>query len=110
MFFLCNFRCSCGNCSTELMANPKECCCCHEIENCFQFIQNFSKENEKGPLKCVIDHPGFPAMCLYRWSLELAAENYRTRDGHHYRQTGAEERYCMYCKTVTNIVFAYLKA
>jgi hypothetical protein len=85
-------RCNCGNCSIELMQNAKECCCCREIENCLQFIQTFCEENQ-GPLKCIIDHPGFPAVCLNQWSLELAAGNYKTRDGHRYRQSGSKERY-----------------
>ena len=68
----------CGNCNTEFMQNAKECCCCREIQNCLPFIQTFCKGNQ-GPLKCIIDHPGFPAVCLNRWSLELAADNYKTR-------------------------------
>lgn len=44
-------------------------------------------------LACIIDHPGFPAICLNRWSLELAADNFKTRDGHRYKQSGSKERY-----------------
>ena len=86
------FRCTCGNCNTELMQNAKECCCCQQIENCLEFIQTFCKGNQE-PLKCMIDHPSFPAVCLNRWSLDLAADNYKTRDGHVYKQSGSKERY-----------------
>jgi hypothetical protein len=44
---------------------------------------------DKGPLQCVIEHPGFQASCLNRWSLELATGNYKTRDGHRYSQSGS---------------------
>ena len=62
-----------------------------------QFLAEFSEDSEqtvadKGPLKCVIEHPGFQASCLNRWSLELAAGNYKTRDGHRYGQSGSKER------------------
>ena len=62
-----------------------------------QFLAEFSEDSEqtvadKGTLKCVIEHPGFQASCLNRWSLELAAGNYKTRDGHRYGQSGSKER------------------
>jgi hypothetical protein len=62
-----------------------------------QFLAEFSEDSEqtvadKGPLKCIIEHPGFQASCLNRWSLELAAGNYKTCDGHRYGQSGSKER------------------
>ena len=99
MYIFCNnFRCSCGNCSVELLQNAKECCCCKEIEGCAKFLEKFAEESmlgikNEGELVCVIDHPGFPAICLNRWSLELAADNFKTRDGHRYKQSGSKERY-----------------
>ena len=83
--------CTCGNCGTGLLQNAKECCCCLEIENCLQFIEVYCKDG-KGALKCITDHPGFPAVCLNEWSLEIAADNYKTRDGRRYRQTGSKEK------------------
>ena len=81
----------------ELLQNARECCCCKEIETCVQFIAEFSKVSDqtvtdKGPLKCVTEHPGFQAPCLNQWSLELAAGNYKTCDGHCYGQIGSKER------------------
>ena len=96
--FICYLKCSCGNCSIELLVNARECCCCQEIENCVKFLAEFSAEDseetvaDQGPIKCVIDHPGFQASCLNRWSLELAAGSYKTRDGHRYSQNGSKQR------------------
>ena len=56
-----------------------------EIEMCVEFLAEFSEvsdqtaTSEKGIPKRVIEHPGFQASCLNRWSLELAAGNYKTR-------------------------------
>ena len=48
--------------------------------------------SDKGTPKCVVEHPGFQASCLNRWSLELAAGNYKTHDGHRYGQIVSKER------------------
>ena len=91
-----DFRCSYGNCKTELLQDAKECYCCREIDNCVEFIGNFccdsDEQNKEASLKCVIDHPGFPAICLNQWSLELAAENFKMRDGHCYSQCGEKQK------------------
>ena len=81
-----------------MLQNAKECCCCKGIEKCVEFLAQFSKvsdqtaTSDKGTPKCVVEHPGFQASCLNRWSLELAAGNYKTRDGHRYGQIGSKER------------------
>ena len=84
-------RCTCGNCNVEILQNAKECHCCQEIENCIEFIKSFDHEEFvtggqgdklEGTLNCITDHPGFDAVCLNKWSLELAAANFKTRDGH----------------------------
>ena len=49
------------------------------------------KEVNKQP-HCVTEHPGFVEVCLNRWSLELAARSFKTREGPVYRQTGSDER------------------
>ena len=63
-----------------------------------EYLDKFSEDSmlpseDEDELTCVIDHPGFPAICLNRWSLELAADNFKTRDGHRYKQSGSKERY-----------------
>ena len=76
--------------------------------NCFKMLENavvakrykiaynslhsFTRTQNKESLECVIEHPGFEASCLNRWSLELAAGNYKTLDGHRYGQIGSKER------------------
>ena len=80
-----------------MLQNAKECCCCKEIEKCVEFLAEFSEvsdqtaTSDKGIPKCVVEHPDFQASCLNRWSLELAAGNYKTRDGHRYGQIGSKE-------------------
>ena len=90
------FRCKCGNCSTEMLVSAKECYCCREIEKCVEFIEKLGSQTQNWSVDkeviCVTDHPAFPAVCLNIWSLELAADNYKTRDGYRYRQLGAKER------------------
>lgn len=98
VYFCGHFRCSCGNCSIELLQNAKECCCCKEDEDCVTFLDKFSEDStlqseHEEELTCVINHPGFPAICLNRWSLELEADNFKTRDGHRYKQSDSKERY-----------------
>ena len=41
---------------------------------------------------CITNHPGFDAICLNRWVLELATENFKTRGGQKYRQVDSKER------------------
>ena len=62
-----------------------------------EYLDKFSEDSmlpseHEDELTCVIDHL-FPAICLNRWSLELAADNFKTRDGHRYKQSGSKERY-----------------
>jgi hypothetical protein len=49
-------------------------------------------QSEQDELTCTIDHPGFPAICLNRWSLEHAADNFKN-DGHRYKQSCSKEKY-----------------
>jgi hypothetical protein len=87
------------------LQDAKERCRCKEIEGCVKFLDNFSEDSmlqgEQDELTCTIDHPGFPAICLLlnRWSLELAADNFKTRDGHRYKQSGSKEKYIIYLHT-----------
>jgi hypothetical protein len=85
-----------------MLQNAKECYCCREIEHCLQFVEDLdSQRSVDKDVICVTDHPGFPAVCLNRWSLELAAENFKTCDCHRYSQISTRERYSKFS------VFAY---
>ena len=78
--------------------NASECYCCREIEKCVEFIEDLGPQRAVDKeVICITDHPGFPAVCLNRWSLELATENFKTRDGHHYSQINTKERYSKLC-------------
>ena len=77
------FRCRFGNCNTEMLLNAKECYCCREIVKCVEFVEDLDYPGSVDKeVICVTNHPGFPAVCLNRWSLELAADTFKTRDGH----------------------------
>ena len=68
--------------------------CCFEIEECVESHSSEIVLQEVGTKKnCVTQHPGFGQVCLQRWSLQLAADNYKTKDKAKYRQTGSENRY-----------------
>lgn len=69
MFTSNNFRCSCGNCTP--MSTARECVCCHEVEKVKMLFE------ELEDIKCIIDHPGFPAACLNTYVLQIAYYQYR---------------------------------
>ena len=70
---ICFYRCSCGNCSLELLQNVSECSCCREIQG-------------------VIEHPGFSQFAFKKWSLKQGAWKYKTKGNKRYKQTESEER------------------
>ena len=78
----------------KLTMSAKESMCWKEIEKCVESLANVNVCDESGSQqpKCIVDHPGFAAVCLNRWSLEIAADNFKTRGGHRYNQTGSKER------------------
>ena len=93
IYFTC--RCTCGNCSRELLTNISECYCCKEIEGCCEALtSDIVREDlvEGQELACITQHPGFRPVCLEKWSLRLAASKYKTRDRQRYKKTGSEER------------------
>ncbi|XP_029183407.2 uncharacterized protein LOC114951365 [Acropora millepora] len=88
--------CSCGNCSRAALHNINECYCCQELDGCKEAMCSdiVVQDIPDGTvLKCVIQHPGFNAVCLEKWSLRMAVERLKTRDKKRYRQTGSEESY-----------------
>ena len=52
--------------------------------------------------KCTTEHPGFNAICLNRWALQLSAGLYQTRDGTRYRKKALEQRYSITLKFVNH--------
>jgi hypothetical protein len=55
--------------------------------------------------KCITQHPAFNTVCLQKWSLKLAADNYKTKGKTKYRQLGGENRYSQRC-----ILYIYIKS
>ena len=76
-------RCNCGNCNIENLVEAKECRCCTELPNCVAALSIVNKDVFESSDDdatntqqiCITNHPGFDAICLNRWSLELASDN-----------------------------------
>ena len=81
------FRCNCGSCSTETLVQAKETRCCTEISNCVDALVLAGSQNT-----CITNHPAFDAICLNRWSLELASDRFKTRSGQRYQQVESKDR------------------
>ena len=92
LHFFC--RCKCGNCNLELITNWQECNCCFEMSGCMESLSSDIVKQELGDEKivCITQHPGFRPVCLERWSLRMAAWNYKTKGHERYRQRAGEER------------------
>ena len=91
------YRCKCGNCGINLLANSHECLCCSELEGCEEALKNEEvledlKAEGLLDVKCITQHPGFSQVCLQKWSLKLAADKYKTKSKSRYRQEGTENR------------------
>ncbi len=81
------------------MQNPKECCCCNEIQACLDALNDdvvLAESDDGKPPPCITQHPAFQVMCLDRWALRMAADRYKTRNFRRYIQIGSEERYNYY--------------
>ena len=81
----------------------KECRCCAEIPKCVEMLDAVRKDadlsqaqvegsEEVVGMKCITNHPGFDAVCLNQWSLELASHSFKTRDGSKYKQVDSKKR------------------
>ena len=76
LFTLSQNRCTCGNC--QVLGRVEACICCQEIEA----VQNklieavTSGECEEQP-QCITQHPGFHAVCINRWVLQVAWYQYK---------------------------------
>jgi len=62
------------------------------MEKCIEALSSELVLKEVGdPPTCITMHPGFPSICLDKWSLRMSAAKYRTIDKKTYRQTSSEE-------------------
>ena len=55
------------------------------VENSVEVLEDVGT-----PTSCITSHPGFYSNCLEKWTLRLAASNYKRKDHRKYRQSGDE--------------------
>ena len=53
------FRCKCGNCAIDRLANARECKCCTEIKGCISSLTTVGVRQDIGEQTCVVEHPWF---------------------------------------------------
>ena len=87
--------CSCGNC--QQMPTDPECMCCQEIHQVLDELQHVRAPNDSDPAGCILDHPGFNAVCLNIWVLETAWLQYRSEYREPYERTHSQAvpAYCV---------------
>ena len=74
-----------------MLQNVRETQCCQEIEKCVEVLNSSEiLEDTVTPPGCITNHPGFRLNCLEKWTLRLAASNYKRKDHRKYRQSGTE--------------------
>lgn len=74
MNWICN-RCECSHC--DFMGTSAECICCKEISS---VVAKIGEANDSD-VSCIIEHPGFEAVCLNVWVLQAAYFQYRQHHG-----------------------------
>jgi len=76
LFTLSQNRCTCGNC--QVLGRVEACICGEEIEALENKLVEAvtSGECEEQP-QCITQHPGFHAVCINRWVLQVAWYQYK---------------------------------
>ena len=90
------FRCGCGHCSLDHLSNWQECHRCFEFDGCNEALSSDIVTQELSgmdDITCITQHPGFRPVCLEKWSLRMAAWQYKTKGKQRYKQSADEERY-----------------
>ncbi|XP_061918108.1 P2X purinoceptor 7-like [Entelurus aequoreus] len=80
--------CTCQNCVN--METVAECVCCSEIEAVTRTME------EEGVKTCIIDHHGFPSVCLDEWVLQTAYYAYKQQYGVLQQQQNERRRHTAY--------------
>ena len=90
------FRCVCGLC--ESMATEKECRCCLENDNVRAVVEDIDEEDLESSqdITCVTQHPGFKAICLNRYSLDMSYYAYKQHYGSVNAPRNRKYRYIAY--------------
>lgn len=74
------FRCLCSFC--QILPLAKECVCCQEIpEICHRMEEGITLLKMKNGMECITNHPGFNAVCLDPFSLQVAWLSYKQQYG-----------------------------
>ncbi|XP_061891649.1 P2X purinoceptor 7-like [Entelurus aequoreus] len=80
--------CTCHNCVN--METVAECVCCRELDAVARRME------EKRVETCIIDHPGFPSVCLDEWVLQTAYYAYQQQYGVLQQQQNERRRHTAY--------------
>ncbi|XP_061908112.1 P2X purinoceptor 7-like [Entelurus aequoreus] len=80
--------CTCHNCVN--METVAECVCCRELDAVARTME------EKRVETCIIDHPGFPSVCLDEWVLQTAYYAYQQQYGVLQQQQNERRRHTAY--------------
>ena len=74
------YRCCCGNCI--VMSTPEECVCCYEYPAIESKMKECGVEAESSQAKaCITNHPGFSAVCLNKWVMQMSYNGYKQDHG-----------------------------
>ncbi|XP_061902331.1 P2X purinoceptor 7-like [Entelurus aequoreus] len=80
--------CTCHNCVN--METVAECVCCRELDAVARTMEEERVET------CIIDHPGFPSVCLDEWVLQTAYYAYEQQYGVLQQQQNERRRHTAY--------------
>ena len=73
-------RCQCGNC--QLMWREEENICCQEVDAVKnKNLEAVTVEELQAEPGCIVQHPGFEAVCLNVWALQTAWLQYKQQYG-----------------------------
>ena len=77
------YRCTCESCQiTDRNIGQTECVCCQEIiEVVDKNAEVYDKLHPPVPYQCITDNPGFQAVCLNPWVLQVAWYQYKQQYG-----------------------------
>ena len=80
LYWLFITRCQCGNC--QAMEREEESICCQEVDAVRKKnLEDVMEEQLQAELRCIVQHPGFEAVCLNVWVLQTAWLQYKQQYG-----------------------------
>ncbi|KAJ4944140.1 hypothetical protein JOQ06_024078 [Pogonophryne albipinna] len=85
--------CTCGCCRADNLETVQECVCCRELAK----VQALNGNHEGS---CITQHPGFEAVCLNEYVLDVAYSYYKQNHGHLNKSPHERRRYTAYRQLV----------